>query len=62
MKRKEMMVDCPPGFEDRLNEILDHIEGRVNAIKPNLEAGSLSSFSDIDDAYSMVDELATDLY
>ena len=62
IKRTDMMSNCPPEFEDRLRDILDHIEGRVDDILNILDEGSYYNYADLDDAVSLIKDLAEDLY
>lgn len=62
MDRKTMMEDCPEEFEDRLKEIIDHVEGEVNNIVALLSIGGVDSLADITEAFEIAEVLAKDLY
>lgn len=56
------MQDCPEEFEDRLKEIIDDIEDKVNKIKDKLDINKLSDLGDIEDAFDLASDLASELY
>lgn len=63
MTRQDIMDDCPEEFEDRLKEIVDHLETVFDEIKEKL--GSIGSIDDLDrvsEAYSIAEKANSDLY
>jgi len=62
MNRQDMMEDCPEEFEDRLEEIINHVEGRVTSIKETMDINSIGQIGSLDTANDMVIDLADDLY
>ena len=62
MSRNDIMQDCPEEFEDRLKEIIDDIEDKVNKIKDKLDINKLSDLGDIEDAFDLASDLASELY
>ena len=62
MKRKEIMVDCPGGFEDELRDIVDYFEGKFGDIRDMLDINDISQINTIEEAYDLAKEIADDLY
>lgn len=62
MNRKAMLDGCPEDFKERLVEIVDHLEGRVNEIEGLLSIESLDDLAQIVEAGEVVRSLASDLY
>jgi len=62
MNRKEMLEDCPEEFEEKLIEIIDHIEGKINDVLETFKITSLDDLGEIVKAHDELSELAGDLY
>ena len=63
MNRKQMMQECPEDFEDKLKEILDHIEDRVNEAKLYLDnVDGIYNLKFIEDSQTKLEQLSNDLY
>lgn len=62
MTRKELMQNCPEGFEDGMKDIIDYFEGQFVAIREQLEIENLSQLNHIEEAYIMAAKIADDLY
>ena len=62
MKRAEIMGDCPEEFEDRLKEIIDYFEQKVNEIRDKLDIDKISELSNIEEAFDLAYKLSDDLY
>lgn len=62
MNRKDILEDCPEGYEDQLKEILDHFEGKFNEIKLYLDIGCIADLENIANAYRLAVEIGDELY
>ena len=60
-KRKEIMQECPEEFADTLSDYIDTIEVEVIDAKDSLKR--LKDLApDAENAYDVLDQLASDLY
>lgn len=62
MKRKEVMEKCPDEFEEEMKSILDYFEDKFNEIRNHLEIDGIGQINQIEYAYDLSKEIATDLY
>ena len=62
MKRSEMMRDCPEDFEDKLKEIIDYFEDKLNDIEKLLDINDVFDLGQIVHARDLVQDIAQDIY
>jgi len=62
MKRKDIMDKCPEEFEEDLKDFIDSIEHRVNEVEGKMDIKDIGDIADLNDAYTLLKDIAEDLY
>jgi hypothetical protein len=62
MNRAKMLEDCPEEFKDKIAEVIDHLEERVNDVLDSVETFDINNLDKLEDARTELTSLSQDLY